>query len=82
MWRVCRRTRKDEDYTNYKEALNVAKTEIGQSKRSCEQRLACDIKNDSKNVYVYVRIKQNGQDKVGTLEYCAGNIIAQGFLMA
>ena len=24
MWRVYRRTRKDEDYTNYKEALNAA----------------------------------------------------------
>ena len=30
-------TRKDEDYTNYKEALNVATTEIRQSKRSYEQ---------------------------------------------
>ena len=43
--RVCRRTRKDEDYTNYKEGLNAATTEIRQSKRSCEQKLACNIKN-------------------------------------
>ena len=28
MWRVYRRTRKDEDYTNYKEAVNAATTEI------------------------------------------------------
>ena len=34
MWRVYRRTRKDEDYTNYKEALNAATTEIRQSTRS------------------------------------------------
>ena len=27
MWRVYRRTRKDEDYANYKEALNLATTE-------------------------------------------------------
>ena len=27
MWRVYRRTGKDEDYANYKEALNVATTE-------------------------------------------------------
>ena len=26
MWRVYRRTRKDEDYVNYKEALNLATT--------------------------------------------------------
>ena len=30
---VNRRTRKDEDYANYKEALNLATTEIRKSKR-------------------------------------------------
>ena len=52
MWSVYRRTRKnDEDYVNYKEALNAATTEIRQSKRSYEQKLACNIKNDSKSFY-------------------------------
>ena len=37
------RTRKDEDYVNYKESLNAATTEIRQSKRSYEQKLACKI---------------------------------------
>ena len=82
MWRVYRRTRKDEDYAKYKEALNAATTEIRQSKRSYEQKLACNIKNDSKSLYAYVRSKQNVQDKVGPLEDSAGNIISQGFLMA
>ena len=50
MWRVYRRTRKDEDYANYKEALNAATTKIRQSKRSYEQKLAYDITNDSKSV--------------------------------
>ena len=45
MWKVYKRTRKDEDYTNYKEALNAATNEIRQSKRSYEQKLACNIKN-------------------------------------
>ena len=45
MWRVYRRTGKEEDYANYKEALNAATTEIRQSKRSYEQKLACNIKN-------------------------------------
>ena len=44
MWRVYRRARKDEDYANYKEALNAATTEIRQFKRSYEQKLACNIK--------------------------------------
>ena len=43
MWRVYGRNRKDDDYTNYKEALNVATNEIRQSK-SYEQNLACNIK--------------------------------------
>ena len=31
--------------------------------------------------YAYIRSKQNVQDKVGSLEHSAGNIISQGFLM-
>ena len=80
MWRVYRRTRKEEDYANYKEALNT--TDIRQSKRSYEQKLACNINNYSKSLYAYVRSKQTVQDKVGPLEDSAGNIISQGFLMA
>ena len=79
MWRVYRRTGKEEDYAKYKEALNAATTEIRQSKRSYEQKLACNIKNDSKSFYAYVRSKQNVQDKVGPLEDSAGNIISRVF---
>ena len=74
MCSVYRRTRKDEDYTHYKEALNAATNEIRQSKRSYEQTLACDIKNESKNFYAYVRSKQNVRDKGGPLEDGAGNM--------
>ena len=38
VWRVYRHTRKDEDYANYKEALNLATTEIRQSKRTFEKK--------------------------------------------
>ena len=62
------RTRKEEDYANYKEALNAATNQIRQYKISCKQKLACNIKNDSKSFYAYVRSKQNVQDKVGPLE--------------
>ena len=34
MWRVYMHTRKDEDYANYKKALNTATTENKLSKRS------------------------------------------------
>ena len=68
MWRVYRRTRKDEDNANYKEALNLATTEIRQSKRTFDNKLAGNKKNDSKSFYAYVRSKQKVQDKVGPLE--------------
>ena len=49
MWRFYRRTRKDEDYANYKEDLNAVTAEIRQSKRSYEQKLARNIKKDGKS---------------------------------
>ena len=58
MQRAYRRTTKDEDYANYKEALNLATTEIRKTKRTFEKKLAGNIKNDSKSFYAYVRSKQ------------------------
>ena len=82
MWRVYRRTRKDEDYANYKEALNLATTEIRKSKRTFEKKLAGNKKNDSKSCHAYVRSKQKVRDKVRPLENNRGNIISDGFQMA
>ena len=84
IWGVHRCNRKDVHYTNFKEALNAATTELKQHKRSYEQKLACSIKNYIKSLYTYVRSKQIKlvRDKVRTLEDSAGNIISQGFLMA
>ena len=62
MWRVYRRTRKEEDYVNYKEAHNAATPEIIQYERSYEQKLACDIKHESKSFYAYIRSTQNVQN--------------------
>ena len=58
MWRVYMCTRKDKDYANYKEALNLATTEIRKSKRTFEKKLAGNINNYSKSFYAYVRSKQ------------------------
>ena len=80
-WRVYKLTRKGENYKkNYKEALNAATNEIRQSKRNYEKNLACNIRNESKSFYAYIRSKQNVRDKVGPLEDSAGNIISQGFI--
>ena len=82
MWRVYRHTKKDENYATYKEALNLATTEIRKSKRTFEHILAGNIKNYSKSFYAYVRSKQKVRDKVGPLEYNSGNIISDRFQMA
>ena len=82
MWKTYRHTGSEEDYSIYKEALNQATAEIRNSKRSYEQKIAFNIKHDSKSFYAYVRSKQKVQDKVGPLEGSDGNIITQGFLMA
>ena len=81
MWRVYRRTRKDEDYVNYKEAINLATNEIRKSIRTFEKQWASKIKND-KSCYAYVRSKQKIRDKVGPMENNRGNIISAGFQMA
>ena len=81
-WRVYRRTRKDEDYANYKEALNLATTEIRKSKRTFDKKLAGNIKNDSNSFYAHVRSKQKVRDMVGRLENNRENIISDGFQMA
>ena len=82
MWRVYKHTGKDQDYDAYKEALNAATNEVRKSKRNVENKLAQNIKSDSKSFYAYVRSKQNVRYRVGPLEDNAGNQITQGIVMA
>ncbi len=49
MWMSYTRTGNDEDYNIYKEAPNQTTAEIRNSKRSYQQKLACNIKLDSKS---------------------------------
>ena len=82
LWRVYKHTGNVGDYTNYKEALNLATTEIRKSKRTFEKKLAGNIKNYSKSFYAYVRSKQNVRNQVRPLENNSENIISDGFQMA
>ena len=58
LWRVYKHTGNVEDYTNYKEALNLATTEIRKSNRIFEKKFTGNLKNDGKSFYAYVRSKQ------------------------
>ena len=78
LWRVYKYTGNVEDYTNYKEALNLATTEIGTSKRSFENKLAGNVKNDRKSFYAYVK----GKFEIRSDHWNSGNIISNGFQMA
>ena len=77
-----RHTGSEEDYAIYKQALNQATAEIRNSKRIHEQKLAFNIKHNSKSLCAYARSKQKVRDKIGSLEGSDGNIIIEGFLMA
>ena len=76
------RIRKDEAFANYKEAFNLATTEIRKYKIIFEKKLAGYITNESKSFYAYVRSEQKVRDKIGPLENNTGNIISEGFQMA
>ena len=82
LWRVYKHIGNVEDYTNYKETLNIATTEIRISKRTFEKKLAGNIKKYSQSFYAYERGKQKVRDKVGPLENSSGNLISDGFQMA
>ena len=82
LWRIYKHTGNVEDYTNYKEALNLATTEIIKFKRTFDKKFAGNIKNYRKSFYAYVKSKQKVQDKVGPLENNSGNIISNWFKMA
>ena len=51
MWKTDRHTGSEEDYAIYKEALNKATAEIRNSMRGYEQKVAFNIKHDSKSLY-------------------------------
>ena len=79
MWSVRRHTRKDVDYTNYKEA---ATTEIKNLKEAMNKKYTVTQEMTARLLYAYARNKQNVLYKIGPLEDSAGNVISQGFLKA
>ena len=62
MWRIYRHSRKDEDYTNYKEALNAAMTEIRKYERSYgyhNNTTRCLVEEDLNGLFSSVFTKED-----------------------
>ena len=69
-------------HSKYKEALNATTKEIRSSKRMFEQKLATNIKQDSKSVFAYIRRKQRVKDSIGPLKDNNGAVISNNKEMA
>ena len=64
------------------EALNATTKEIRSSKRTFEQKLATNIKQDSKSFFAYIRSKQRVKDSIGPLKGNNGAVISNNKEMA
>ena len=69
-------------YDIYKSKLRLSVRENNKAKRNFEERLANNIKNDSKSFYAYVRSKQRTKVTVGPLKNELGDIITDNKIAA
>jgi len=69
----CQKTEKN--MTNYKSKLRIAVAACRVAKREYEQKLANDVKDNSKSFFAYVRSKQRTKDRVGPLKDVAGKLV-------
>ena len=82
LWKLYRTTGNNDDCIKYKEALNETTKEIRSSKRMFEQKLATNIKQDSKSFFAYIRSKQRVKDSIGPLKGNNGAVISNNKDMA
>jgi hypothetical protein len=77
LWKRYTASKSYQDYLDYKRALNKATREVRNAKRNFEQKLAQNIKKDSKSFYAYTRSKLKTKDKVGPLKDENGETITE-----
>jgi exonuclease III len=61
-------------YNTYKTKLNQSVLENNKAKLAFEEKLASNIKNDSKSFYAYANSKKRTKERVGPLKDSQGNI--------
>jgi hypothetical protein len=74
-WCKYQMQKTEENYEEYKIKLRKAVASCRMAKRTFEQKLANDVKNNSKSFFAYVRSKQRTKDRVGPLKDSAGNLV-------
>ena len=67
LWKKYQKSKRYEDYAEYKRALNRATKEARQAKRDFERKIAENIKEDPKSFFAYTRSKMKTKDRVGPL---------------
>ena len=82
LWKLYRTTGNNDDCIKYKKALNATTKEIRSSKRMFEQKLATNIKQESKSFFAYIRSKQRVKDSIGPLKGYNGAVISNNKEMA
>ena len=82
LWKLYRTTGNNDDYIKYKEAFNATSKEIRSSKHMLENKLATNIKQDSKRFFAYIISKQCVKDSIGPLKDTNGVVISNNKEMA
>jgi len=75
-WKAYRESNKNPElYIRYKDKLKLSQIAISEAKKQYEQKLAGNIKQDSKSFFSYVNSKKLVSSSVGSLKDNLGNVI-------
>ena len=76
-WAKYKEDKSQVNFDRYKNKLQKSRNKNREAKRSYENKLANNIKNDCKSFFAYVRSKQRTKDKVGPMKDSTGRIIVE-----
>jgi ribonucleases P/MRP protein subunit RPP40 len=74
-WNKLQHQKTERNLANYKHKLSIAVAACTRAKRNYEQKLASDVKNNSKSFFAYVRSKQRTKERVGPLKGSNGKVV-------
>lgn len=76
LWKKYRLSQSNVDKIRYTEQAHKCKYELKNAKRNFEEKLADNIKSDSKSFFKYIRANSKTKDSVGPLKDVAGKIVS------